>query len=82
MSNDAMIDFEVDVNYCIPDITADAVSEDPYILLTYSEDQYTTRTRKVSLGKVALQSSPEDLAKHILLSIENFKEEADDIRMG
>ncbi len=82
----AMIDLEVDVEYCIPDLVTDATSCDmggePHILLTYSEDQYTTRTRKVSLGKTALQSSPADLTLHILQAIEVFKEEADDIRMG
>ncbi|MDF1877254.1 hypothetical protein JHD47_05430 [Sulfurimonas sp. SAG-AH-194-L11] len=84
--NDAMIDLEVEVNYCIPDVITEEgscdISNNPHILLTYSEDQYTTRTRKVSLGKTAMQSSPEDLTQHILQSIENFKEEADDIRMG
>lgn len=84
--NDAMIDLEVEVDYCIPDILTDSASSDitnkAHILLTYSEDKYTTRTRKVSLGKTALQSSPADLTQHILQAIESFKEEADDIRMG
>lgn len=84
--NNAIIDLDVDVDYCIPDlITGDGnydISNNAHILLTYSEDAYTTRTRKVSLGKTALQSSPEDLTQHVLQSIENFKEEADDIRMG
>jgi hypothetical protein len=84
--NDAMIDLEVEVDYCIPEMVTDAsscdLSGDAHILLTYSEDQYTTRTRKVSLGKTALQSSPQDLTQHVLQAIEIFKEEADDIRMG
>ncbi|CAI6151962.1 MAG: hypothetical protein SPLUMA2_SPLUMAMAG2_01355 [uncultured Sulfurimonas sp.] len=84
--DEAMIDLEVEVEYCIPDLVSDATSCDmggePHILMTYSEDQYTTRTRKVSLGKTALQSSPSDLTLHILQAIEIFKEEADDIRMG
>ncbi|MDF1882539.1 hypothetical protein JHD49_01145 [Sulfurimonas sp. SAG-AH-194-C21] len=84
--NDAIIDLDVDVDYCIPDVINGEgscdISNNAHILLTYSEDQYTTRTRKVSLGKTALQSSPEDLTQHVLQSIENFKEEADDIRMG
>jgi len=84
--NDAMIDLEVEVDYCIPELVTDAtscdVSNKAHILLTYREDEYTTRTRKVSLGKTALQSSPADLTQHVLQAIENFKEEADDIRMG
>lgn len=84
--NEAMIDLEVEVTYCIPELVTDASSCDlsnkAHILLSYSEDEYTTRTRKVSLGKTALQSSPQDLTQHVLQAIENFKEEADDIRMG
>jgi len=81
--NDAMIDLEVDVDYVIPDLdSGSGDTSKAHILLTYNEDEYTTRTRKVSLGKTALQSSPQDLTQHVLQSIENFKEEADDIRMG
>jgi len=84
--NSTMIDPDIDIEYCIPElgVTSDAcgVSEKPHILLTYVEDEYTTRTRKVSLGTTALQSTPEDLSKHITLAIEEFKDEMDDIKMG
>ncbi|MDF1880137.1 hypothetical protein JHD50_02270 [Sulfurimonas sp. MAG313] len=84
--DNAIIDVEVDVEYCIPGLetttgTCD-VNNNAYILLTYSEDEYTTRTRKISLGKTALQSSLEDLTKHVVLAIEEFKDEMDDIKMG
>jgi len=76
--NDAMIDLDVDVEYCVPG----ADGYDPHILLTYAEDEYTTKTRKVSLGNTALHSSNEDFTKHVLMAIEEFKEEVDDIKMG
>jgi len=84
--DNAIIDIDIDVDYCI-DAAGIATgncdkSSEAYILLTYREDDYTTRTRKVSLGKTALQSTPEDLTKHIVLSIEEFKDEADDVKMG
>lgn len=84
--NDAMIDVDVDVEYCIPELgtsteTSD-VSGNPYILLTYSEDEYNTRRRKVSLGNTALQSTLDDLTKHVLLAVAEFKDEMDDIQMG
>lgn len=81
--NDAMVDLDVDVEYCMPDTSETSdVSANPYILLTYTVDEYNTRTRKVSLGNTALQSTPEDLAKHVLLAIAEFKDEMDDIKMG
>ena len=80
--NAAMIDLEVDVDYCVPG--SDGYDDDctPHILLTYAEDEYTSRTRKVSMGNTAMQSTPEDFTKHVMLAIEEFKEEVDDIKMG
>ena len=80
--NNEMIDLEVDVDYCIPGAAGYADDCTPHILLTYAEDEYTTRTRKVSLGNTAMQSSPEDFTKHVILAIEEFKDEIDDIKMG
>ena len=74
MVNDTMIDLDVDVEYCM--------EGNPHILLSYPEDQYTVRTRKVSLGHTAMQSTPEDFTKHVLLAIEEFKDEIDDVKMG
>lgn len=83
--NNTMIDIDVDVEYCIPEVETSAescnISGKPYILLTYVVDG-SKRTRKVSLGKTALQSTPEDLSKHVILAIEEFKDEIDDIQMG
>ena len=80
--SNAMIDLEVDVSYCIPGSDGYDENTTPHILLIYAEDEYTTRTRKVSLGNTAMQSSPEDFTKHVILAIEEFKDEIDDIKMG
>ena len=80
--DNAMIDLEVDVDYCIPGSKAYDEGCTPHILLTYAENEYTTRTRKISLGKTALHSSNEDFTKHVILAIEEFKDEVDDIKMG
>jgi len=76
--SNTMVVPDIDFEYYIPKAET---SDHPYILLTYlvNDDK---RTRKVSLGTTAQQSTPEDLAKHVVLEIEKFKEDVDDIRMG
>lgn len=84
--DNAIIDPDIDVDYCIPSVlgTTDScdLSRQAYVLLTYNIDEYTTRTKKVSLSLTALQSTPEDLTKHVILAIEAFKDEMDDIQFG
>ena len=80
--NSTIIDLDVDVEYCIPGSKGYDEGCSPHILLTYPEDEYTTRTRKVSLGNTAMHSSSEDFTKHVMLAIEEFKDEIDDIKMG
>ena len=80
--NNAMIDVEVDVDYCLPGSDGYDDNSTPHILLSYAEDEYTTRTRKVSMGNTAMHSTPEDFTKHVILAIEEFKDEIDDIKMG
>ena len=80
--DNAMIDLDVDVDYCVPGSKGYEEGCTPHILLTYAEDEYTSRTRKVSLGNTAMQSTPEDFTKHVILAIEEFKDEIDDIKMG
>lgn len=80
--DDAMIDLDVDVDYCVPGQEGYDDDCTPHILLTYAENEYTTRTRKVSMGNTAMQSTPEDFTKHVVLAIEEFKDEIDDIKMG
>lgn len=80
--NASMIDLDVDVEYCIPELDQGGTTGKPYILLTYAEDAYNKRTRKISLGTTAQHSTPDDFTKHVLLAIEEFKDEIDDVQMG
>jgi len=80
--NKSMIDLDVDVEYCIPGSEDYDEACTPHILLTYAEDEYNTRTRKISLGNTAMHSTSEDFTKHVMLAIEEFKDEIDDIKMG
>lgn len=84
--NDAAdADPEMDLEYCIPEVetTSDtcSVNGNPYILLTYTANE-TQPTKKVSLGRTALQCTEEDLAQHVILSMEAFKDESDAFTMG
>ena len=83
--NDAVVDPEMDLEYCIPEVetTSDtcSVNGNPYILLTYTANE-NQPTKKLSLGKTALQSTPEDLAKHVVICMEAFKDESDAFTMG
>ena len=83
--NDTMRDPEVDVDYCIPEVDTTAgtcnITGDPYVLVTYTVND-AQPTRKISLGKTALQSTNNDLANHVMLSVEQFKDEIDTIEMG
>ena len=83
--NDGIVHPDIDLEYCIPEVetTKDAcdIAGSPYILLTYVNSDHQP-TRKISLGHTALQSSPDELAKHVLCSIEEFKEDTDSVKMG
>lgn len=83
--NNTMVVPDVDVEYCIPEVETTSqscdVSGNPYIMLTYVLND-VEHTRKVSLGRTALESTSEDIAKHITLAIEEFKDEIDGVIMG
>lgn len=76
-----MVDPDLDIEYCIPEIetTTDScdVSGDPYILVTYIVSEYTKPTRKIRLGRTALLNSAEEIANQTTFSIEEFKSEID-----
>ena len=84
--NKAMIDPDIDVDYCIPGVetTLDDcnTSGDPYILLTYVVSEYTKPTRTIHLGSTLLKSSAEEVANRVTFSIEEFKGEIDSVEMG
>jgi hypothetical protein len=68
--NNAMVDPDIDIDYCIPGIETSlescVESDDPYILVTYVVSEYTKPTRKIHLGDTAgLHGTPEEIANQI-----------------
>lgn len=80
----AMVDPDIDIEYCIPEVSTTSnscdVKADPYILVKYSEDKYVER--KIRLTGAYLQNSAEMIAKLVNFSIEQFIEEIDSVQMG
>ena len=73
----AMVDPDIDIEYC-----ASGTLDDPYVLVTYIVSEYTKPTRKIRLGKAVLQGTPEKIANQVTFSIEEFKGEIDSVEMG
>ena len=84
--NNVMVDPEIDIEYCIPEvaITAEScdVSGDPYILATYVISEYRRPTRKIRLTGSYLQYTPKMIADLVTFSIEQFKSEIDTVEIG
>jgi hypothetical protein len=82
--NNTMVDPDIDLEYCIPDVETTTNScdlgGDPYILVNYSENKYVTR--KIKLTQKYLEQTPEEIANLVTFSIEQFKEELDSVNMG
>ena len=80
------VDPDICIEYCIPEVatTSDTcdVSGEPYILLTYAVSQYTRPERKIRLGRVYLEKTPEEMANIVTASIEEFKAEIDSKEIG
>jgi len=77
--NNAMVDPDIEIEYCIPEVatTSDTcdVSGDPYILIKYEVSASSIKTRKIRLGSTALRNSAEKIASMTTFSIEEFKSE-------
>lgn len=82
--NNAMVDPDIDIDYCIPEVatTSDScdVSGVPYIAVKYSENKYVER--KIRLTEHYLDNTPEEIANLITFSIEQFKLEIDGVQLG
>ena len=82
--NNTMVDPDIEVTYCIPEVEMNAqsceVNAKPYILVQYNEDKYTER--KIRLSEKYLESSAEDVANYVTFSIEQYKEEVDSLKYG
>ena len=84
--NNVMVDPDIDIEYCIPEVATTAescdVDGDPYILVKYVVNEYTQPTRKIRLGRTALLNTAEEVANQVTFSIEEFKGEIDSVEMG
>ncbi|MDF1877253.1 hypothetical protein JHD47_05425 [Sulfurimonas sp. SAG-AH-194-L11] len=85
--NNAMVDPDIEIEYCIPDEKESSSScdihIDPYILVTYVISEYNKPTRKIRLRDTALRrNTPESIANQVTFSIEEFKGEIDSVQMG
>lgn len=84
--NNVMVDPDIDIEYCIPDVATTSstcdVSGDPYILVTYVVSEYTKPTRKIRLTDTYLKNTAKAIANLVTFSIEQFKTEIDSVEMG
>ncbi|WP_151901058.1 hypothetical protein [Sulfurimonas hydrogeniphila] len=84
--NKAMVDPDIDIDYCIPGVETTVkecdVSETPFVLVTYVLGDYNKHTRKIHLDATLLRETPEEIANRITFSIEEFKGEIDSVEMG
>ncbi|HHD77979.1 MAG TPA: hypothetical protein ENK77_02555 [Epsilonproteobacteria bacterium] len=82
--NNDMVDPDIDIEYCIPEVatTTDScdVTGDPYIIVKYNQDKYVER--KIRLSKKHLEKEPQDLANLVTFFIEQFIEEVDSLNYG
>ena len=81
-----MVDPEIDIEYCIPEVevttqTCD-LSKDPYILVTYVVSEYTRPTQKIRLTTKYTNNEAEVIANLVTFSIEQFKMQIDSVEMG
>ena len=82
--DDLMVDPDIEIEYYIPEVVTTVsgsnTSTVPYISVKYAEDKYVER--KIRLTDKYLRSTPEEIAKLVTFSIEQFKGEIDSVQMG
>lgn len=83
--NNVMVNPDVEIDYCIPEVatTSDScdISGDPYIHLKYIANGTHTMEQNIPL-KRDLDKTPEDLANLVTFKIEQFIEEIDSVENG
>ena len=83
--NNVMVNPDVEVDYCIPEVatTSDScdISGDPYIHLNYIANGTHNMEQNIPL-KRDLDKTPEDLANLVTFKIEQFIEEIDSVENG
>jgi len=84
--NAVMVDPDIDIEYCIPEVATTSESCDilgePYILVKYVVSEYTRPTRKIRLTPKYLDNTASEIANLVTFSIEQFKTEIDSVEMG
>ncbi len=84
--NNDMVDPDIDIDYCIPEVatTSDKcdASGEPYIIVKYVTEEHDVHERKIKLRRKYLEKTPEDLANLVTFYIEQFMEEIDSVEYG
>lgn len=82
--NNTMVDPDIEIEYCIPEVATTSQSCDvsgiPYISVKYNENNYVER--KIRLTDSYMKHSPEEIANLVTFSIEQFKLEIDGTQLG
>ncbi|CAA6806149.1 MAG: Unknown protein [uncultured Sulfurovum sp.] len=84
--DDLMVDPDLDIEYCVPEVSTTAescdVSGEPYILIKYVISVNNVHTRKIRLTETYLRNTPEEIRNLITFSAEEFKGEIDSVEIG
>ena len=84
--DDLMVDPDLDIEYCVPEVSTTAescdVSGEPYILIKYVISANNVHTRKIRLTDTYLKNSPEEIRNLITFSATEFKGEIDSVEIG
>lgn len=79
-----MVDPDIDIEYCVPEVATTAPSCDiyggPYILVKHAENKYIEK--KIILSDTYLKKDAEEIANLVTFSIEQFKLQVDATGMG
>ena len=84
--NNVMVNPDVEIDYCIPEVatTSDScdISGDPYIHLKYAANGTHIMEQKLPIKHRYLNKTPEDIANLVTFYIEQFIEEIDSVEHG
>ncbi len=84
--NNVMINPDVEIEYCIPEVATTAetcdVSGDPYIHLKYAANGTHIMEQNIPIKNHYLAKTPEDIANLVTFYIEQFIEQIDSVENG
>ncbi len=79
--NNAMVNPDIEIEYCIPEATA-SKSGDPYIHLKYMANGTHIMKQNIPIKRQYLTKTPEDIANLVTFYIEQFIEQIDSVEHG